>query len=380
MRGRGITLGQVRGIPIRIDASWLVIATLIVWTLSVAYFPNVVPGLDRALYWLAGSIAALCFFGSVLLHELSHCLVAIRAGLPVRSVTLFIFGGVSEITAEPPSPKVEFWMAAAGPAASFAIAALVYGIAWLVDLTASPGARTTLLQAGLGYLAAINLLLGLFNLVPGFPLDGGRMLRAGLWHWQGNLTKATRWASVGGKIVAALLMGVGAVVLLNGGVVAGLWYGFIGLFLWQAADTAYTQLQLTQGLAGHQVGEVMTRPAVAVPAELTLSAFIDEFVFRQRHSGYPVVEGGRPVGLITVQLVRDVPQVRWRESTVRTVMTPLSQPLLASDDLSVAVQRLTEAGVSQFPVVSQGQLIGVISFTDLAMVLARLPLEQRDAA
>jgi CBS domain-containing protein len=169
-------------------------------------------------------------------------------------------------------------------------------------------------------------------------------------------------------------------VLLNGGVVAGLWYGFIGLFLWQAADTAYAQMQLTQGLQGHRVGDVMTRPAVAVPAGLSLAAFIDEFVFRERHNGYPVVDGGRPVGLITVQQVRDVPQPRWRETTVNDVMTRLDEPLQATDDLAVAVKRLTEAGVSQFPVVSQGQLIGVISFTDLALVLARLPLEQRGAA
>jgi Zn-dependent protease/CBS domain-containing protein len=380
MRGRGITLFHLRGIPIRIDASWLIIAALIVWTLSVAYFPRVVPGLDRSLYWLVGSVSALLFFGSVLLHELSHSLVALRAGLPVRSITLFIFGGVSEITEEPRSPRIEFWMAAAGPAASFVIAGITYGLVWLLEQQAPLGDRLNLVQAGLGYLSAINLLLGIFNLVPGFPLDGGRMLRAGLWHWIGDLEKATRWASYGGKIVAGLLMGIGLVALFGGGMITGLWYGFIGLFLWQAADMAYAQMRLQKGLQGHTVSEVMTRPAVAVPGELSLEDFVDQYVFRQRHNAYPVVAAGRPVGLITLQQVRDVPQASWQTTAVADVMTPLAQPLQVTDDLTVAVKRLADSNVAQLPVVSQGQLIGVVSVSDLAMAMERAPLEHRKAA
>lgn len=380
MPGRGVTLFRLWGIPVRIDASWLVIAVLIVWTLSVAYFPQVVPGLDRSLYWLVGSLSALLFFSSVLVHELSHCLVARHYGLPVESVTLFIFGGVSAIRDEPRSPRVEFWMAAAGPAASFVIAGLTYGLAWLLTNRVPLGPRLALVAAGLGYLGLINLLLGVFNLVPGFPLDGGRMLRAGLWHWQGNLDRATRWASYGGKLVAGLLVAVGAVALFGGAVIPGLWYGFIGLFLWQAADTAYRQLQVSRGLQGHTVGEVMSQPAVAVPVALSLEAFVDRYVFRQRHRAYPVVDAGRPVGLITLRRVREVPQAAWPTTSVGQVMTPLAQVLRVDDDLAAAMRGLTDADVPQLPVVSEGEVVGVVSVSDLAMALERAPLEPRKAA
>jgi CBS domain-containing protein len=169
-------------------------------------------------------------------------------------------------------------------------------------------------------------------------------------------------------------------VLINGALIPGLWYGFIGLFLWQAADMAYAQMRLTQGLQGHTVAEVMTRPAVAVPADLSLDDFVDQYIFRQRHSGYPVVSAGRPIGMITVQQVREIPQQAWRTTAVQAVMTPLDRPLQPTDDLRVAVQRIAEAGVSRLPVVSQGQLVGVVSLTDLALAIERAPLQHREAA
>ncbi|MBC7543687.1 MAG: site-2 protease family protein [Candidatus Sericytochromatia bacterium] len=377
---RGVTLFRVAGIPIRVDPSWLIIAGLIVWTLSVAYFPQVVPGLRPSSYWIVGSLAALGFFASVLLHELSHALVALHYRLPVRAITLFIFGGVSEITEEPQRPGIEFRMAVAGPLASFAIGATAYLIAWLITQGGPLSIPGQLAEAGFGYLATINVLLGLFNLIPGFPLDGGRMLRSAIWRWKGDLRLATRWASYGGKAFAAILITLGLTALVNGAVMQGLWYGFIGLFLWQAADTAYTQLVMSETLRGLRVGDLMSRPAIAVPADLSITRFVDQFIFRQRHTGYPVVVDDRPIGLITLQQVRQVPNERWNQLTVSDIMVPLRDPLSPDDDLAVAIQRLTEAGQSRWPVAEHHRLVGVISLSDLAVAIERAPLAQRRAA
>lgn len=371
----GFSLFRAFGIPIRADASWLIILALVLWTLAVAYFPQVLPNQSPATYWLMGAVASLLFFGSVLLHELSHSIVAMRFGLPVHAITLFVFGGVSEIGEESPSPKVEFWMAIAGPAMSFALAAIFWAAGTLLGGSAGP----PVIMAILVYLTLINALLGAFNLVPGFPLDGGRILRAALWAWRGDIVQATRWSSYAGKGVGGLLIGLGLIGLVNGALFAGLWYAFIGLFLWQAANAAYEQLIVTRRLGGLTVGQVMNRPGLGVPAALTLSELVDDYIFQQRYASYPVLDGERPVGMISLHQLRQVPRDSWEHVQVQAAMSPIPEPLRPEMPLMDALQAFANTDQRRLPVTERGRLVGVLSMTDVAnaMQLAEFRQDRR---
>lgn len=380
MRRRGFPLFRAFGIPIRADASWLLILALVLWTLAAGYFPQILPGQSRTTYWLMGAAASLLFFGSVLLHELSHSIVAMRFGLPVHAITLFVFGGVSEIGEESPSPKVEFWMAIAGPLMSFALAAVFWGAAVVLGGPAGPPIAIAILV----YLAFINALLGAFNLVPGFPLDGGRVLRAILWAWRGDVIQATRWASYAGKGVGGLLIGLGLIGLINGALFIGLWYAFIGLFLWQAADAAYEQLVVSRHLTGLTVGQVMNRPGIGVPSGTTLSQLVDDYIFRLRYASYPVLDGEQPVGMITLHQLRQVPRDRWDRVQVQSVMSPVAEPLSPEMPLTDALKVFGQSDQRRLPVVERQRLVGVLSMTDVASALQiadfRRDRRQRPAA
>jgi len=361
----GVTLFRIAGIPVRIHASWLVIFGLIAWSLSVGYFPHVLPGVPAAAYWVQGLAAALLLFVSVFLHELSHSVVARAHGLPVSAITLHVFGGVSELQREPESPRVEFWMAVAGPLTSFALAAVAAGGA-----AATTGVPAV--AAILRYLATVNLVVGAFNLVPGFPLDGGRILRAALWKARGDLGWATRVASRAGTIVAFLLMGLGAFRALTGEFLGGLWLVLIGSFLRQAAEGSYQQLVMRRALAPFRVRDVMASTVVSIPPDRTLAEVVDETLLRHHVSSFPVVAGGRVLGVLGLQQLRRVPRERWAETAVRDVMLPMGPALVVApgDRLADALDKLAQNGLGRAAVIEDGTLAGYLSLRDVFHVLA----------
>lgn len=305
-------LFRVRGIPVRIDFGWLLIVGLISWSLASGYFPHVLPSLSAAAYWVQGLVAALLLFASVLLHELAHALVAVRHGIPVGGITLHIFGGVSQLDSEPETPRAEFLIAIVGPLTSFAIAGLSYGVG---DLLAGPPWAAALAD----YVAAVNLVVGVFNLVPAFPLDGGRVLRAALWAWTGRADSATRVATRIGSALALVMIAVGIVRALTGDIVAGLWFALIGIFLHQAARSAYTLLRIRTRLAALRTEELMnTAPAalermgnvmpdtdqVVSPRDSAWQAFLK--IARNGRGRVAVVDNGLLVGVVTQRDLHDV--------------------------------------------------------------------------
>ena len=354
----------VRGIPIYIHASWLAIYALITWTLAVGYFPGALPNRPTLAYWTAGLIAAALLFVSVLLHELSHSLVAMRYGLPVRGITLHVFGGVSELEEEPPNPGAEFSTAVVGPLTSFAIA----GVLWAVWASGLVAGQTL---AIVGYLIVVNVAVGGFNLIPGFPLDGGRLLRAALWHWQGSLNRATYLASRVGVAFALGLVVLGVLEIFGGGFLGGLWMILIGLFLRNSADASYALRAVRDALDKLRVRDVMTSDVVAVPADSTVAQLVDTF-WAYHFGSFPVTDGSRPVGIASLQHVRELPAERWPDTRVRQMMRPLDERLIVapSDSLFAAFEKASNNGIGRVAVVDAERLAGYLSLKDIAHVLS----------
>ncbi|MCK4408782.1 MAG: site-2 protease family protein [Candidatus Eisenbacteria sp.] len=365
LRHPGIPLFSVLGIRVVAHYSWFAIAALIVWALTVGWFPRVLPGRPLAHYITLGIITAFFFFASVLVHELMHSVVAVKSGIPVRRITLFLFGGVAEILSEPPDPRTELKVALAGPAASAIIAAGCWtAVVLMGDDATRPG-----LQLALAYLAVANTVLLGFNLLPGLPLDGGRVLRAILWRTTGNLRRATRIASTAGQAIAGLIVLVGITVALMGGnILTGLWIIMIALFLRQAADTSYRQLLVREALQGVRLTSVMTPDAVTVPPDITLSELIDGYLLRYHFTSYPVVSEGRPIGLITIRSVKRIVRERWGTALVGEAMVPITQgtSLSPDDDIPTALSRMSATGQGRLPVIdASGDLVGIVSRRDI---------------
>lgn len=307
-------LFRVRGIPVRIDVGWLLIFGLISWSLASGYFPSVLPSQSPLASWVQGVVAALLLFASVLLHELAHALVALRLGVPVAGITLHLFGGVSQLESEPETPRAELLIAIVGPLTSFALAGVTYGVGRM--LTGPPWA-----EALAAYLGVVNLVVGIFNLVPAFPLDGGRVLRAILWAWSGRADLASRLASRIGSVLALLIIVLGLVRALTGEVLGGIWLVLIGLFLHQAASAASELVSLRSRLEALRVGQTMnTAPAVVEEARQAMaSASAGQVVSprdsawqafltmaRHGHRRVAVVDGGTLVGVVTQRDLHDV--------------------------------------------------------------------------
>lgn len=361
----GIPLFSILGIRVVAHYSWFAIAALIVWALTVGWFPRVLPGRPLLHYVTLGVITAFFFFASVLVHELAHSVVAARNGIPVRRITLFLFGGVAEILSEPSDPSTELKVALAGPAVSAVVAAGCWAAVSLMgDEPGRPG-----LQLALAYLSVANTVLLAFNLLPGMPLDGGRVLRAIIWRATGNLRKATRIASTAGQAIAGLIVLVGITVALFGSNIwTGLWIILIALFLRQAADTSYRQLLMREALQGVRLASVMTPDAVTVPPDITLSELIDGYLLRYHFTSYPVVSEGRPIGLITIRSIKDIPREKWGATLVSQAMIPITSAtsLSPDSDIPTALSRMDAAGQSRLPVVdASGELIGIVSRRDI---------------
>lgn len=357
-----VTLFRLFGFAVRVDASWLLLALFITWSLATGYFPTTLAGQPPATYWWMGLWGALGLFVSIIVHEFSHSLVARRLGLPITGITLFVFGGVAEMEDEPPSARAEFLMAVAGPAASLALGGAIYLSAGVV---AGPDAGVT--AAVLSYLGLINVVLAVFNLVPAFPLDGGRMLRAALWHWMGDLRRATRIAADIGRLFGFWLIAAGILSALAGNLLGGVWWFLIGLFVIQSAGASYQQVLLRQVLGGQPVARFMTSVPVAVPASITLEELAAQYLFRLYFKFYPVVEKDRPVGCVHTDQLKTVPREEWARRSVRDVMQPLTEEntIGADADAMQALARMTRGGKSRLVVLDAGRLVGLIALKDL---------------
>jgi len=360
-----VTLCRIRGIPVRVHMSWLVVFGLIAWSLATGYFPLRLPNLPLLTYWANGLLAALLLFVSVFLHELSHSIVALRYGIPVSAITLHIFGGVSELTREPDRPGAEWNMAIVGPLTSLAIAG---ALALLQRLAGFPEPAAAVTR----YLIMTNTLVGVFNLLPGLPLDGGRLLRAFLWRVTGDQHRATRIAAQVGGGVAIFMAMVGIFQIFGGNFVGGLWLLLIGLFLQQASEGSSRQQQIREALSGLTVRDAMTRTVVHVPGDLSVIRLADEVFWRHHVSSFPVVDHGRVVGLVAVDQLKRIPRARWVEMPVRELMHPLSATLQAApgDALWAAFENLVANGVGRLVVLEGGQLVGYLSIKDVSHLLA----------
>ena len=363
MFGRRITLFRLLGFEVRVDLSWLVLAALVTWTLAVGLFPHTYGGLGRATYWWMGVFGALGLFFSILFHEFCHSLVARRFGLPMRGITLFIFGGVAEMEDEPPSPKAEFLMSVAGPLASIALGLLFHAAAAWMERAAS----AVPVQGVVSYLARINGILALFNLVPAFPLDGGRLLRAVLWQRKKDLRRATRIASRIGSGFGIFLILVGAGNFLIGNTLGGLWLFMIGMFLRSSAEASYRQVVFRKALEGETVERFMNPQPVAVPPSITIGELVESYLYRHAFKMYPVVEQDRLLGCITIRRVKEIPRDDWDRLTVGQRLEPCSDAN-SIDPGAGALQALTlmgKSGNSRLLVVKNGRLVGILSLKDI---------------
>jgi len=353
-----LRLGKIFGIDIYIHISWIIILVLLTWSLEVGWFSVGYPGWSTVMYWLVSFIAALLLFVAVLVHELAHSLVARARGLSVKSITLFIFGGVSNIEREPESPGVEFQIAVVGPIASL----LIGGLAYLLLLAL--GKNTSPLAAILAYLGLANILLGVFNLIPGFPLDGGRVLRSIVWKINGNLRRATRVVTIVGEVIAYLFILAGIWLFLGfGDLITGLWIGFIGWFLLSSAQSANSEVMLQSVLRGVTVGEVMNTSPVTVPANISLQKLVDEYFLPLGLRSAIVTQVDQLAGLITLSDIRHVPREEWGQVPVGHAMIPQDRlhVVTPQQNLNDVLPLMVGRDVNQLPVVQDGRLVGVLS-------------------
>ncbi len=373
MFGTSWRVGRIAGVEVRVDSSWVVIALLITYSMylraSVLY-----PELSGSGAVALGILATVLFFGSVLVHEFAHALVSQARGIRVQDITLFLFGGATRARVESRGPGDEFLIALVGPLTSGLLAGLFGIVAGLGrDVLSVPLAGT------FGYLAWTNL--AGFNLVPGFPLDGGRLLRAAIWKATGSLARATRVASVAGQGVGWLLVAGGVGWLLAGDLAGGIWFAFIGWFLVQAARSSYQELQLQQLLRGVEAEEVMAGDLVRIPPELSLQDAVDDYFMRYDHSGFPVEEQGRTIGLLTLRGVRRVPREQWPTRRVRDHMVPLSDQVVVAPDARMdgVLGKLQDSDANRVLVVEDGEVVGIITPSDLTRWLRRWRALDRSA-
>jgi Zn-dependent protease/predicted transcriptional regulator len=377
MFGRRITLFKMLGFEVRVDASWLLIAFLITWSLAVGVFPNELPGLLTGTYWWMGIAGALGLFGSIVIHEFSHSIVARHYGVPMKGITLFIFGGVAEMEEEPPNPKTEFLMAIAGPLASVAIGGVFYAI--------GAAARTSWpieFLAVVGYLSSTNWLLAGFNMIPAFPLDGGRVLRAALWQRSGNLVRATRTAAFAGSSFGTLLIVGGVLQLLWGNFVGAVWWFLLGMFLRMVSAASYHRVLLQSVLKGEPVRRFMNRNLVSVPPDITVQDLVDNYIYKYHRKMFPVVNDSQQlVGCVSTEQVKKLPRSEWSQHNLREIAQPCSRQNTITPDTDAAkvLSIIGRAEDSPLLVVENDQLVAFVSPQDLLHFLSiKLELEGAD--
>lgn len=362
---RGIRIGRILGIRISVDYTWFIVFVLFAWSLAFGYFPFRHPGFGKGTYVLMGAVSSLLLFVCVLIHEIAHSYTSNGLGIKVDEITLFIFGGIARISKEPEDAMTELKIAIAGPLASAALAVVFRIAAYLVGSTAYPIAA-----AVLAYLSMINIVLVVFNMIPGFPLDGGRVFRALWWYKTGNLVEATKIASKTGKGFALLLIFFGVVQMLSGNF-TGLWSIFIGIFLQQAAGSSYEQLVMQQTLEGVRVGDLMSRDVATIDEGVTVVEAVDAYFLKHHYASFPVVSLGRPVGLLLLTPIRELDRDKWPVTRVSEVMERLKpEELLVPDAPALdALVKMMNEGAGRLVVAEAGVLVGIISRRDILKVM-----------
>ncbi len=359
-----ITLGRVRGIEVGLNWSWLIVFALIVWTLAAGVFPDQNPGLADGTYLAMAAVAAALFFASILAHELGHALQARREGMQIDGITLWLFGGVAKFKGMFPSAGAELRIAVAGPAVSAALTAAFVALAWLVPLPAQ-------VDGVLAWLGYINLVLLVFNLLPALPLDGGRIARAALWHLRGDFGQATRVAAGLGRAFGQVLILAGLIAFFFGGLFGGAWLAFIGWFLLGAAEAERQHAVARTALADLRVADLMISEPTTVAPHLSVEKFVEDVFFPRRHSAYPVVDRGRPLGLISFRNTIRLPREQWPQRMVREVMVPLEEVTVLPPERSAseALTALAQSQLNRALVCRGDDLVGLLSLTDVARAL-----------
>ncbi|MFF4890472.1 site-2 protease family protein [Micromonospora chersina] len=371
-------LGRIAGVPVGVNWSVLVIFLLIAWALSASQFPRAYPGHSAVAYVAAGLAAAVVFFLGLLAHEVAHAVVAKRNGIDVEGITLWLFGGVSELKGEARDPGAELRIAGVGPLVSLIIGVFFGVIAALLALAGAHG----LLLGALSWLAGINVLLAIFNVLPAAPLDGGRLLRAAVWKATGDRTKASVVAARAGWVLGALLIGLGLWQFLAGSGVGGLWLALIGWFLIGAAGMEERQARMGSALRGIRVAEVMTPQPQTASGEMTVADFVDHYLFAYRHSALPLTEEGRPVGLVTLDRVRGIPADRRASTTLAEVACRADELVLANPDeqLTDLLPRLSQCADGRALVVTDQRLVGIVSPSDISRAVQRGSMREQMTA
>ena len=370
MFSNSVKLFKLMGFDIKVDPSWFLIATLIVWTLSTGYFPQLLEDESQFTYLVLSVVAMIGFFGSLILHELAHSVVARQHGVEIKGITLFVFGGVAELGSEPKTARSEFLIAVAGPAMSFVLSALNWSAAVMTQAFGPATALTVVLS----YLAIINLVLGIFNLLPAFPLDGGRVYRAFLWSRTGNFLEATRRASNLGSRIAFVLIGLGLLLVFTGQGLGGLWQVFIGIFLLTAAKGTYTQTLITSALKNKTVGSMMTETPHTITPDKSLSELVNLTMLRHRVGFVPVVEDDVLLGYVDNEVLNRIDRENWSNTQVDDVFVAINDENTVSATLSAheLFEQMSKQGRRKFLVATDHHLEGVITLSDLMGYLAVL--------
>lgn len=358
-----LVIGEIRGIKIEINASWLIVFGLVTFMLATSFFPLNYPHWDPALFWPLGALMALSLFASVLLHELSHSLVSIRNGIPVKKITLFIFGGVAQIESEPDEPIKELKIAIAGPAMSIFLSIMFSFSAGIAEVLVG----SEYIVVPLKYLATVNLVLAIFNMVPAFPLDGGRVLRALIWYFKGDLRSATKTASSIGGFFGYFLIFTGIFQALGGQIFGGLWFVFIGWFINQASQTSYQQTLVTDIFKKIKVREFMTQDVVVVDYHKTIKDLVEDYFYTRKYKIFPVRKIDEIIGVIGLNEIKSIPKDQWEEKLVVEAVRPLTEDMVVSPECTVTdtLKHLAKNGLGRILVMEGDQLLGIVSNTDV---------------
>jgi len=372
---RKIKLFKLMGFEVGIDPSWIILAFLIAWSLSTGYFPFEVQGLSAQAYWIMGIVGAAGLFVSIIAHEFCHSLVARRSGMEMKGITLFIFGGVAEMSQEPPSAKDEFLIAVVGPISSFFMAGVFYGLQRY-----GTGAEWPQPVGGVfGYLGMINLYLVIFNLAPAYPLDGGRILRAALWGWKGSLHQATRICSKIGSGFGVALVIFAVMQVFANNFIGGMWLFLIGMFIRGAARMSYQQMVTRRALEGEPLERFMTRDPVTVRPEVSVSSFVDDFVYRHHHKLFPVTDGQRLVGCVSPAQLKSIPRDEWARRQVGDIAQECTETNTVGPEVDAveALSRMSRGRKGRLLVVKEGRLLGMVTLKDMLDFLSsKVELEE----
>lgn len=358
-----IRLGKIKGIEIEINYSWLIVFGLITYLLATSYLPTMYPGWQVGLQWAIGGTMALLLFVSVLFHELSHSLVSKKLGVDVKKISLFIFGGVSQMEEEPDEPKKELKIAFAGPAMSLFQAALFLLLSTVLRNAGIP----EVLMAIFVYIYSVNFVLAIFNLIPAFPMDGGRVLRAIIWHFSKNLEKATKIASSIGGMFGYLLIFLGIFLILGGDLINGIWFLFIGWYIHQTSQSAYQYTIMTNRFNKIHVSEFMTEKVMAVDDHLSVQELVDNYFYKHKYTTFPVIRNGEAIGIVNIDSVRKIPKESWSRTAVGSITTPLGDSLVVSPDdtVTTAMEKILGNTIGRVLVMDHAKLIGIVSKTDM---------------